>query len=277
MDAALDSARNKTVLITGAGRGIGKRLALGFAAAGAGVGLLARSPAELNLTQLEIEHAGGRALQLPADVRDYAQVAAAVACLRSELGPVDVLVCAAGVQGPIGRFWEVSMQSAGDVVQVNLVGAMHACRAVLPDMIRRRSGKILLLACGGAAYPRPNFAAYAASKAALARFAETLAGELRDHNVQVNCVSPGAAYTHMTDEILQAGERAGARELDQARLVRQTGGMTPDLQIAVALFLASDRANHISGKLIHADDDWQRLEHTDIHREIFTLRRIQKI
>jgi 3-oxoacyl-[acyl-carrier protein] reductase len=277
MHAALDSASHKTVLITGAGRGIGKRLALGFASTGARVGLLARSAAELDLARLEIEHAGGRALRFTADVREYAQVAEAIDSLRSDFGPVDVLVVAAGVQGPIGPFWEAPPDACRDAVCVNLVGAMHACRAVLPDMMRRRSGKIIILTGGGATHPRPNFAVYAATKAALARFVETLAEEVRDHNIQVNCMSPGGAYTHMTDEILQAGERAGDRELAEARLVRQTGGVAPDRQIRLALFLASERSNHISGKLIHVNDDWQRLEHTDIHPEIFTVRRVQKI
>lgn len=273
----MSTAKDKGVLITGAGRGIGKRLAMGFATAGGQVGLLARSNAELELARLEIEHAGGRALNLPADVRDFEQVRLAVEKMRAAFGRVDVLIAAAAVQGPIGPFSEADPETLAEVVETNLLGAMHACRAVLPAMIERRSGKIILLAGGGATQARPRFSAYAASKTALVRFAETLAEEVRDHNIQVNCISPGGTYTHMTDEILQAGERAGSRDMNDARNVRLTGGVPPEKQIRLALFLASENSNHVSGKLIHINDDWKRLEHSNVHPEIYTLRRVQKV
>lgn len=267
----------RCVLVTGAGRGIGKRLALGFAQAGARVGLLARSKAELDLAHLEIEHAGGTALRLRADVRDYEQMAAAVDRMRAHFGGVHVLVCAAGVQGPIGPLAEAQAGHWAETIAVNLIGAMNSCRAVLPAMLERRSGKIILLSGSGAEGPRVNFSAYAASKAALVRLAETLAEEVREHNVQVNCMAPGASYTSMTDEILSAAERAGWRESREATEVRRTGGTAPDKQIQLAMFLASDRSNHVSGKLIHVQDDWKRLESATINPEIFTLRRVQKI
>jgi NAD(P)-dependent dehydrogenase (short-subunit alcohol dehydrogenase family) len=267
----------RSVLITGAGRGIGKRLALGFAAAGAGVGLLARSRAELELVHLEIAHAGGRSLPLVADVRDYGAVCGAVARMRDAFGGTDILVAAAAIQGPIGPLWETDPAAWAATMSVNVVGVMHVCRAVLPEMIERRSGKILVLTGGGAAHPRPNFSAYATSKAALARFVETVAEEVRDANVQVNCFSPGGAYTHMTDEILRAGERAGEKELQRARAVQLTGGCPPEEQIELAFFLASERSNHISGKMLHVEDDWRRLEHANSLAELFTLRRVQKL
>src|SRR3954463_10602732 len=96
--------RDKSVLITGAGRGIGKRLAMGFATAGARVGLLSRSQAELDLAQLEIEQAGGNALRLRADVRDLEQCPPAVEPMRVVFGALDILISSAGVQGPIGPF-----------------------------------------------------------------------------------------------------------------------------------------------------------------------------
>ena len=270
--------KDKSVLITGAGRGIGKRLAMGFAQAGARVALLARSQAELDLAKLEIEQAGGNALRLRADVRDLEQVTAAVDRIRVVFGRLDVLVAAAGLLGPIGPFLSSKPKVWGETLETNLIGAANSCRAVLPHMIERRSGKLVLIACGGAGHPRPNFSAYAASKAAVARFAECLAEEVRDHNVQVNCIAPGSSYTHMTDEILHAGEeRAGVREIVEAEQVRITGGIAPEKQIALALFLASHRSNHVSGKLIHVNDDWKRFEQENMKPELFTLRRVQKI
>jgi len=94
--------------------------------------------------------------------------------------------------------------------------------------------------------------------------------------VQVNAMSPGGSYTHMTDEILRAGERAGWKDQQDALQVRLTGGVPPEKQVALALFLASERSNHISGKLIHVNDDWKRLERDSLHPELYTLRRVQK-
>jgi len=273
----LERLKDKGVLITGAGRGIGKRLALGFAAAGARVGLLARTQPELDLAKLEIEHAGGAALRIRADVRDFEQMCAAADRMRAVFGGVHVLIAAAAVQGPIAPLAEVKPKQWAETIEINLLGVMHACRAVLPQMIERRSGKILILSGGGAANPRPGFSAYAASKAAVVRLAETIADEVRDFNVQVNCMAPGGSYTHMTDEIIHAGDRAGGKEIEDAEHVRLTGGVSPDRQIQLAMFLASERSNHVSGKLIHINDDWKRLERENMHHELYTLRRVSKL
>ncbi|HOL70112.1 MAG TPA: SDR family NAD(P)-dependent oxidoreductase [Bryobacteraceae bacterium] len=267
--------KDKCVLVTGAGRGIGKRLAIGFARAGARVGLLARSRAELDLTHMEIEHAGGAALRIRADVTDYDQVCAAVDRMRVHFGGVHVLVAAAAIQGPIGPLAECAPKAWVEAIETNLIGVMHACRAVLPQMIERRSGKIIVLSDEGCAAPRRNFSAYASAKAGVARLVETLAEEVRDHNIQVNCMAPGATYTHMTDQILSAGDRAGWKAKEEALELRFSGGTPAEKQIELALFLASERSNHISGRLIHVNDDWQRLEHSSIHPELYTLRRVR--
>jgi NAD(P)-dependent dehydrogenase (short-subunit alcohol dehydrogenase family) len=266
------------VLITGAGRGVGKRLAMGFAQAGARVGLLARSQAELDLAKLEIEQAGGNALRLRADVRDQEQLTAAVDRMRAVFGGLDVLIAAAAVQGPIGPFLNAKTRAWTEAIEINLIGMANSVRAALPPMVEKRSGKIILIAGGGSGHARPNFSAYASAKAAMVRFAETVAEEVRDDNVQINCMSPGGAYTHMTDEILHAGEeRAGRREIEDAEQVRVTGGISPEKQIQLALFLASESSNHISGKLIHVNDDWRRFERDNMRPELYTLRRVQKM
>jgi NAD(P)-dependent dehydrogenase (short-subunit alcohol dehydrogenase family) len=268
---------DKSVLITGGGRGIGKRLALGFAENGARVALLARSQPELDLAKLEIEQAGGNALRLRADVRDLEQMCAAADRTRAVFGSLDVLVAAAGVLGPVGPLLTAKPQEWAEVISVNLLGVINSVRAVLPAMVERRSGKIVLIVCGGAGHSRPNFSVYAATKAAITRFAESVAEEVRDHNIQVNCVAPGRSYTHMTDEILQAGEdRAGSKEIADAEQVRITGGTPADKQIQLVAFLSSSHSNHISGKLIHATDDWKRFEKDNMKPELFTLRRVQR-
>ena len=154
---------------------------------------------------------------------------------------------------------------------------MHACRAVLPGMIERRGGKIIVLSGGGATSARPNFSAYSTAKAALARFVETVAEEVREHNIQVNAMNPGGTYTSMTDGILHAANaRAGRKPRMPCRCGRPEAFL-PERQIQLALFLASEQSNHISGKLLHVNDDWKRLKAENIHPEIYTLRRVQKV
>jgi NAD(P)-dependent dehydrogenase (short-subunit alcohol dehydrogenase family) len=250
---------------------------MGFAARGARVGLMARSKAELDLCHLEIEHTGGAALRLRNDVGDFEQVAASVERMRVQFGaPPQVLVCAAAVLGPIGPFAETHPKQWHEVIQTNFIGVLNLCRAVLPSMLERRSGKIILLAGGGATPARPNFALYGATKTALVRFAESLAEEVSEQNVQVNCLSPGASYTHMTDQILSAGERAGWREIDEARQTRMTGGIIADKQVELAVFLATEQSNHVSGRLIHVQDDWKKLKEKTPSQELYRLRRVQK-
>ena len=145
----MNTVKGKSVLITGAGRGIGKRLAMGFAAEGARVGLLARSQSELDLAKLEIEQAGGTALRLRADVRDPEELAHAVDRMRSSFGGLDVLIAAAGVQGPIGPFLSTKAKAWNETVEINLIGAANACRVALPPMIEKRSGKVILISGGG--------------------------------------------------------------------------------------------------------------------------------
>lgn len=268
--------KGKCAVVTGAGRGIGKRLALGLAGAGCRVALIARTEAELQLTQLEIEARGGVALLFPSDVCNYAALEEVFRSIREHMGVPDVLVTAAGVQGPIGSFWETDREEWRQTLECNLIGTMNSIRLALPEMVSRRRGKIVVLGGRGVSHARPNFTAYAASKAALGRMVECLAEELIEHNVQVNCLAPGNTYTHMTDQILAAGERAGWRDQETAMKVRQTGGVAPAKQIEPALFLASSQSNHVTGKIIHVDDDWKTLLDSSVHRDLYTLRRVQK-
>lgn len=273
----MQSLKSTSVLVTGAGRGIGKRLAIGFAAHGARVGLLARSKAELDLCHLEIEHGGGNALRLRADVSDFEQVSAAIERMRVQFGgPVQIVVCGAAVLGPIGPFVDSNPKNWSEILHTNLFGVMNVCRAILPGMMQRRSGKIIVLTSNATSQSRPQFALYAAAKAAVVSFVESVAEELRDHNVQINCMSPGASYTHMTDQILTAGDRAGWKELEEAQQVRATGGTPTEKQLELALFLASEQSNHVSGRLVHVLDDWKRLRDGSVKADLYTLRRVQK-
>jgi len=269
--------RNKNVLVTGAGRGIGKRFALGFASLGAKIGLIGRSKAEIDLAHIEIEQAGGNALRIRADVTDPEQLALAVDRARVVFGsPFDVLICAAAVPGPLNSFLQSPLKAWTETIQINLLGVVHSCRAVLPSMVDKRSGKIIVLTCDSDELPKLNFSAYTTSKTAVVRFVESLAAEVVDHNVQVNCFDPGPAYTNLTDEIISAENRLEQRVVTLAKETRRTGGVSPEQQLRHMAFLASEQSNHISGKLIHVHDDWKKLKNATLRPDALTLRRMQK-
>jgi NAD(P)-dependent dehydrogenase (short-subunit alcohol dehydrogenase family) len=271
----INEFKNKNVLVTGGGRGIGKRLALGFARLGARIALLGRSKAEMELAQIEIEQAGGNALQIRADVTDAERLMVAVDRARVTFGnPIDVLICAAAITGPLNSFLESSLKDWTEAIQINLLGVAHSCRAVLPGMTEKRSGKIIALVCDQT--PNLNFSAYSTSKTAVVRFVETLAAEVADHNIQVNSFDPGPTYTSVTDEIIRAESRLEPKVVAAAKETRRTGGVSPELQLEHTMFLASERSNHITGKLIDVTDDWKKLKNARLREDAFTLRRVQK-
>lgn len=268
---------NKSVLVTGGGRGIGKRLAIGFAKLGARIALVARSKAELDLAHIEIEQNGGNALRIRGDVSDPEQMAVAVDRVRVAYGGVpDVLICAAGVSGPLQSFLQASMKQWTDALAINLFGVVNSVRAVLPGMVERRRGKIIVLVCEAETAPRLHFSSYSTAKTAVVRFIEAIAPELVEHNVQINCFDPGPVYTSLTDEIIRAGNRVDAKVVAQAIETRRTGGTSPEVQMKLAEFLASEGSNHITGRLIHIEDDWKKLKNLTLRDDAFTLRRVEK-
>jgi NAD(P)-dependent dehydrogenase (short-subunit alcohol dehydrogenase family) len=267
--------QKKNILVTGGGRGIGKRIALGFARYGARIALVGRSKAEIDLAHIEIEQAGGNALRVRADVTDPEQLTLAVNRANVVFGgPIDVLICAAGIAGPLQPFLQTTIKVWAETIQVNLLGVIHSCKAVLPSMIEKRAGKIIALTCDSDALPKINFSAYTTSKTAVVRFVESLAAEVVDHNVQINCFDPGQAYTNLTDEMIRAESRLETSVVAAAKETRRTGGVSADLQLAMISFLASEQSNHITGKLIHVTDDWQKLKNATLRPDALTLRRL---
>ncbi len=247
----------RVALVTGAGRGIGRAISLALGAAGVDLALLARSEDELEQTTGAVRLQGRTALPLLADVAQRETVQAAVEMALSRFGRIDILINNAGVQPPIGPLVDNDPDQWERAVAVNLFGTFHCLKAVLPGMIERRQGKIINLSGGGATAPRPNFSAYAASKAAVVRLTETLAEELQAYNIQVNAIAPGAINTRMLDEVLAAGDAAGD-ELTSARKRSRQGGTPVELAADLVVFLASEKSGSLTGKLISAPhDDWQ--------------------
>jgi NAD(P)-dependent dehydrogenase (short-subunit alcohol dehydrogenase family) len=269
--------KGKSVLITGAGRGIGRAIALECASEGGNIILLARTHSELQNTAAEISRLGGASLIFVCDISSPSKVDKAVSSAKKEFGEIDVLVNNAGIQPPIGPFSDVDLREWKTNIGINLFGTANVISAVLPGMIARKKGKIINLSGGGSTSPRPNFSAYAVSKTAIVRFTETLAVELSASNIDVNAISPGAVNTNMLDEVLLAGSLAG-KEADDARKRKEVGGDDPELAAELVCFLASDESDGITGKLISARwDPWKKLsfrEKLRTDKDFATLRRI---
>jgi len=272
--------QDRVALIVGAGRGIGETIALRFAAEGARLILAARTARELETVAEKIRSAGGTAHFATADVTASEQVTNLVKKTIETFGQIDILVNAAGTYGPIGRAWEIDAQEWANTFSVNLFGPFLLCQTVLPHMIRAGRGKIINFSGGGATSPLCRFSAYGVSKAAVVRFTETLAQELKEFNIQVNAIAPGAVDTKLQDSVLAAGEKAGDL-LQRIRRLRETGeGGTPrEVPAALAAFLASDDSGNLTGRLISAPNDkwesWTDERLTQIMSKAwFTLRRL---
>jgi len=257
-----DVLNGRVAIITGAGRGIGRTIALAFSRLGASLTLAARTESELSETVKLCQDIGAQAQAVVTDVTDWDQVQNLVVAAFREYGEVDVLVNSAGIYGPIGPTIDVDLDAWKRGVEVNLYAPLYLCRALMPHFMQRRQGKIILLGGGGATTPLPNFSSYAASKAGLARLADTLAEELKPYNVQVNVIAPGLVDTRLQDEVLQAGNRAGGlyEKIKQARETGK-GAVSPEIAADLAVFLASEASGKLTGKLIAAPyDPWREWE-----------------
>ena len=270
---------DKVAIVTGSGRGIGKAIALAFAKEGADVVVLSRTQSEVAETATRAKALGRQALVLKADVSKKEDVERIVRSTMHEFGKVDVLVNNAGILGPVGPVVDDDAEKWIKTVNINLIGTFLCTKTVLPIMIKRRQGKIINLSGGGATGPRPRFSAYATSKAAVVRFTETLAEEVKEFNIQINAIAPGALNTQMHDQVLAVGEAAGEKELALSRRVKEGRGTPFELPVGLAVFLASDESNGLTGRLISAVwDDWRGMSRERIEeimsRELYTLRRI---
>lgn len=177
----------RVCLVTGASHGIGRQIALDLAARGDRVSCVARPSPDLDAV---VATAGAQAAAVPCDVRDPEAVQAAVAAAEDALGPLDVLVAAAGIEG-FNRVADVPVDELRAVVETNLLGTMYAVRAALPGMVARGRGAIALFGSSSGDFPAPGNAAYAATKAGVASFAEALYAELVGTGVHAFVVYPG--------------------------------------------------------------------------------------
>jgi len=235
-------------IVTGASRGLGRAMAVAFAAAGAHVALAARSKPDLEETAQQVERHGVRALVVTTDVSRYDEVEVLVARTVEALGPLDVLVNNSG----IARTMPLAEATPDDwraIVDVNLTGVFNGCRAAAPHLIARRRGKVINLASVLGAVGLPGYALYAATKGGVIALTRTLGVEWARHNVQVNAIAPGWFVTDM-NEAAFADPRINER-LTRDIPMRRTGRLEEIGPLAV--FLASAASDFMTGQTIFLD------------------------
>jgi NAD(P)-dependent dehydrogenase (short-subunit alcohol dehydrogenase family) len=226
--------RNRTVLVTGAGRGVGRSVALQFAAEGARVALVARTEKDLIETARLLSERGGRCLPVPTDITERGAAESCVARAEGSLGPIDVLVNNAG-----NFLWKPFLKMTPEdwdlVLATNLTGAANFCRAVLPSMMARRQGRIVNVSSIHGMRGDANLAAHSAAKFGLIGLTQSLAREFRSHNVAVNAVCPGTVETRKDEPNAEEPREPLAEKL----WPRDVAG--------AILFLASEDAATITG------------------------------
>jgi NAD(P)-dependent dehydrogenase (short-subunit alcohol dehydrogenase family) len=226
----------KVAIVTGAGRGIGRASALALARAGCGVVLVARSQPEIEAVAAEVGRLGRVALPLEVDVTQETGIARMADRTLERFGRVDVLVNNAGYSIPFKDVVDLTLAEWNRILQVNLTGAFLCARAVLPAMIRQRSGKIINIGSLSSFVGFAGNSAYGASKAGLIMFTRCLAAEVKRHGIDVNAVCPSGTDTRLLEEI---GLKKG-----RTNLIR------PEEIASVVLFLATADSSAITGTAI---------------------------
>ena len=245
--------KGKVIWITGAGRGIGRSIALTCAKRGADLLLSGRSAEELDTVARQVEALGRRAIVANLDLRDEQSPDDCLTRGHEGFGQIDVLIANSGVGGPTAPVWATATSDWNDTFTVNVTGTFLCARAVLPEMIERRKGNIVVIGSMTGKRPLAHRAAYAASKMALVGFVRTAAAELGPHGVRINLVSPGAVAGERLESVVRSlstewglsEEETKAKVLDGTPLDRT---VDPSEVASAVAFLASDDASAITGE-----------------------------
>lgn len=277
-----DILKGRAAVITGANQGLGEAIATAYVLAGADVFLCARDDLKLAEVQTRLKGlaaSGQRVEAMRADVSKREDVARLASAALKLFPQIHILVNNAGVYGPKGRIEEIDWDEWVQAIEINLLGSILTARAFLPHFRSHGYGKIIQLSGGGATAPLPYISAYAASKAAIVRFMETLAEEVKEDGIDINSIAPGALNTRLLDEVLEAGmEKVGRGFYEKALKQKEEGGAGLEKGSALTVFLGSSLSDGITGKLISAVwDPWEQFPQylQDLKQsDIYTLRRI---
>jgi NAD(P)-dependent dehydrogenase (short-subunit alcohol dehydrogenase family) len=247
---------DKVAVIAGVGPDVGRLSALRFAEEGAGVALVARTRSRLEAIAAEIERAGGRALAVPADLTDEAQVVAMVRRVADQFGRIDVLLNNATYSGRRVDFTEMTLTEWDEVLRGALTGFMLTTREVAKVMIPQRSGSIIMVSSGAGSVGFRKRSHYAVAKAGVNNLTHTLSWELGRHGVRINTMVLGAVMTESwkrgaAAEQARSGMAPEERERQWAGRAPLGRMVRPEEVVSTALFLASDESSALTGQLIN--------------------------
>ncbi|MFA6965577.1 SDR family NAD(P)-dependent oxidoreductase [Bosea sp. (in: a-proteobacteria)] len=230
--------QGRTAIITGGAQGIGRAVAERFAASGAHVAIWDLDGALAAKTAAEI---GGTATGIGIDVTDASAVKAAADALEAKQGSVDILVTSAGIAGANLKTWEYPLDEWARVMRLNVDGTLHCCQAVIPGMIKRNYGRLVLVASIAGKEGNPNASAYSASKAAVIALTKSLGKELATQDIAVNCITPAAARTRIFDQMSEEHIGYMLAKIPRGRF------LLPDEVASMVAFLASAENSFTTG------------------------------
>jgi NAD(P)-dependent dehydrogenase (short-subunit alcohol dehydrogenase family) len=272
----------KKVIVTGASQGLGYKIAYEFVRNGADIMICARNKKLLqdaHAKLVKLSSNNQKILFQELDVSNKMDVKFLVKETIQQLGGCHILVNNAGIYGPKGKLENINWDDWVKTIEINLYGSVLICKEIIPYFKSQKYGKIIQLSGGGATNPLPYLSAYAASKAAVVRFIETIAEELKDFRIDANSIAPGALNTKMLDEIINEGPgKVGLSFFNKAKKQKETGGTSLNFATELVLFLASSSSDGITGKLISAVWDnwknWPKYLNELNNSDSYTLRRI---
>jgi NAD(P)-dependent dehydrogenase (short-subunit alcohol dehydrogenase family) len=250
-------------LITGGGRGFGKAIAKAFAAAGAAVTITARTTKQIDATVAEIKAAGGNAFAVPGDVTNRKDVERVVSAAHRHFGPATLLVNNAGLAGPFGPIGTLDPDEWWASQAVHVRGPFLFISMVLPDMIRKRTGRIINVASLGGTRVEPNLSAYCIGKATEIRLTEQVAAEVKQHGISTFAIEPGTVYTDMAESTISdpSAQRWVPGMIEFLKQIKAQNDPEPGLArcARMCLDLASGRYDALSGRYLTPEDNFDEL------------------
>jgi NAD(P)-dependent dehydrogenase (short-subunit alcohol dehydrogenase family) len=244
------SLKERVVIITGAGQGIGRAFAMAFAMAGARAVIAERNATTATAVAGEIMQADGQALAVQTDIADPASVNEMIEVVEDEYGRIDVLINNAAIFSTLQMrpFEQIPLEEWEQVLRVNVTGAFLCARAVLPAMRKAKWGRIINMASGAVSLGRPGYLHYIASKSALIGMSRSMARELGADNITVNAILPGATFTEIERKTVTPAQKESIIAMQCIPRAE-----TPEDLVGTALFLASEASAFITGQIVNAD------------------------
>ena len=273
---------DKIAIITGGSEGLGFEIAKKFILAGASITICSRNKKNLKSAEFKLKkllNKNQKLLTIVADISKEKDVKKLIKITIQKLGDCSILVNNAGIYGPKNKLEKTNWKEWKKTIEINLFGSVLMCKELINHFKKKGYGKIIQISGGGATNPLPYLSAYAASKAAIIRFSETLANEVANYNISVNAIAPGALNTRMLDEVIKAGpDKVGIDFYKRSVNQKKTGGTPLSNASDLAVFLASSQSDNITGKLVSALwdkwEDWPKYADKIMNSDVYTIRRI---